>query len=98
MNEAPEKIVVRALSKEMQRIRVQVPNSKWFLFGSVTTARRPLGDVDFLVVCKNATDCVTIRSELDSICAQFPVHLLIMSESEESEVNFIKDQRAIEIA
>lgn len=97
MNEALEKIVVRALSNEMQRIRLQVPNSKWFLFGSVTSTRRPVGDVDFLVVCKNAADCVTIRSELDTICAQFPVHLLIMSESEESEVNFIKDQRAIEI-
>jgi hypothetical protein len=97
MNEASEKVVVQALSKEMQRIRVQVPSSKWFLFGSITTVRRPVRDVDFLVVCKNDADCVTIRSELGSICAQFPVHLLIMSESEESEVDFIKDQRAIEI-
>jgi hypothetical protein len=97
MIEALEKVVVRALSNEMQRISVQVLSSKWFLFGSVTTTKRPVGDVDLLIVCRAASDCVTVRMELAAICARFPIHLLIMTQNEEEEVNFIKDKRAIEI-
>jgi hypothetical protein len=97
MTDASEKIVVRALSSEMQRIKVRVPSSKWFFFGSITTSKRPVRDFDLLIVCKTASDCIAVRSELDLICTQFPIHLLIMTEREESEVNFIKDEEAIEM-
>jgi len=97
MTDAPEEIVIRALYNEMQRIRGQVPNSQWFLFGSSTTTKRPIGDFDFLVVCKTTSDCMAVRAELASICARFPIHLLLMTQSEEAEVKFIKGQRAVEI-
>lgn len=89
--------VIQALSEEMQQIKAEVPNSRWFLFGSSTTAKRSAQDIDLLLVCKNASDCVIIRNKLDSICAQFPIHLLIMTEGEEAELNFIKEQKAIEM-
>ena len=90
--------VLQALFNEMQRIKAEVPDSRWFLFGSSTATKRPARDIDLLVVCKNAFDCVIIRRELDSICMQFPIHLMIMTESEESELTFIKGQKATEMA
>jgi len=97
MTGAPEEIAVRALYKEMQRITVRTPTSRWYLFGSTTTARRPVGDIDLLVVCETAADCTTVRAELAPICARFPIHLLLMTASEEKEVKFIQSESAVEI-
>lgn len=97
MIEAPEEIMLRALHKEMQRIGVRVPTSRWFLFGSITTTKRPVGDIDLLVVCKAAADCTTVRTELASICGQFPIHLLLMTQREEGEIKFILSERAVEM-
>jgi predicted nucleotidyltransferase len=96
MTQAPEEIAVRALYSEMCRIRARVPTSRWFLFGSVTRTKRPVADIDLLVVCE-PPDCPTIRTELAATCARFPVHLLLMTPSEEAEVKFIVGQNAVEI-
>ena len=97
MTNAPEEIAVCALYVEMQRIRARVLTSRWFFFGSITTTKRPVGDIDLLVVCKTTADCTTVRAELASICAQFPIHLLLMTPSEEAEVKFILGEGAVEI-
>jgi predicted nucleotidyltransferase len=97
MTDAPEEIAVRALYEEMQRIRVRVPTSRWFFFGSITRTKRPLGDIDLLVVCKTTAHCTSVRAELVSICARFPIHLLLMTPSEEAEVKFIQRESAVEI-
>jgi predicted nucleotidyltransferase len=97
MTDAPEDTALRVLYAEMQRIRARVPTSRWFFFGSITTTKRPVGDIDLLVVCKNTSDCTTVRAELASICARFPVHLLLMTSSEEAEVKFIRSESAVEI-
>ena len=97
MTLAPEQIAVRALYEEMQRIRARAQNSRWYLFGSITTTKRPVGDIDLLVVCRTAADCTTVRAELASICALFPIHLLLMTQSEEKEVKFIQGESAVEI-
>ena len=97
MTDAPEVMAIRALYNEMQRIRSEVPNSKWFFFGSITTKKCPVGDFDLLVICKTAADCIAVRTELASICEQLPIHLLLMTPSEEAEVNFIQRERAIEL-
>ncbi len=97
MTDALEDIAVRALYEEMQRIRARVQTSRWFIFGSITTTKRPVRDIDLLVVCKTTADCTTVRAELASICARFPVHLLLMTPSEEAEVKFIQGESAVEI-
>jgi hypothetical protein len=97
MTDAPEDIAVCALYEEMQRIRARVPTSRWFFFGSITATKRPVGDIDLLVVCKTTIDCVTVRTELACICSRFPIHLLLMTKSEEAEVKFIQAQSALEI-
>ena len=89
--------MARALDKEMQRIRMRVPTSRWFVFGSITTTMRPVGDIDLLVVGKTAADCATVRAELSSLCTRIPIHLLLMTPSEEAEANFIQGEDAVEI-
>jgi hypothetical protein len=96
MTDAPEEMAVRALYGELHRITARVPTSRWYLFGSITTTKRPVGDIDLLVVCETAA-CKLIRAELAPICARYPIHLLLMTASEEAEVNFIKGESAVEI-
>lgn len=96
MIEAPEEIAIRALYEEMQRIRALVPTSRWFLFGSITKTKRPVRDIDLLVVCKTNDDCAAVRAELAPFSAQFPIHLLLMTPSEEAEVKFIHSESAVE--
>jgi hypothetical protein len=98
MTNAPEETALRALYEEMQRTRVRAPTSRWYLFGSITTTKRPVGDIDLLVVCETTADCTTVRAELASICEQFPIHLLLMTPSEETEVKFIQGESAIEMS
>jgi predicted nucleotidyltransferase len=97
MTQAPEEIAVRALYEEMRRITARVPASRWFFFGSITTTKRPVGDIDLLVVCKTTCDCATVRAELASICERFPIHLLLMTLIEEAEVKFIQSECAVDI-
>lgn len=97
MTAALEEIVIRAVYNEMQRIRGIAPNSRWFFFGSITTTKCPVGDFDLLVICKTTADCIAVRTELAPICARFPIHLMLMTQSEEEEINFIQGSRAIEL-
>jgi hypothetical protein len=97
MTDAPEAIALRALHDEFHRIRRRVPTSRWFFFGSITTTKRPVGDIDLLVICETAADCIAARADLTSICAQFPIHLLLMTRSEEAELRFIQGESAVEI-
>ena len=97
MTFAPEEVLERALYDEMWRIVDRVPSSRWFLFGSITTYRRPAKDVDLLVVGKTTADCITVRTELASLCKRFPIHLLLMTPSEEVETKFVESVNAIEI-
>lgn len=98
MTDAPEQIVIAALHEEMQRIRTRLPSSRWYLFGSITTAKRPVEDIDLLVVCDADRDCESVRAELASICLRFPIHLLLMTPCEEEEVKFIQSEKAREVA
>jgi len=98
MSDSPEENAVRAIYKEMQRIRAQVPGSRWYFFGSIVGTKSPVKDIDLLVVCETTCDCTTVRAELTSVCVVLPIHLLIMTLREELEVNFIQGERAIEIS
>jgi hypothetical protein len=97
MMDEPELTALDLLNDEVCRIRALIPNSRWFLFGSITTANRPIRDIDLLVVCEKSTDCEAIRSELASLCCDFPIHLLLMTRDEEDELKFIEEQLAVEV-
>lgn len=97
MTNSPTDRVIELVRDEMRRILELVPRSRWYLFGSVTTAKRPVSDIDLLVVCEEDVDCAKVREAISGTCAQYPIHMLLMTKGEEAEVNFIKNERAIEI-
>jgi hypothetical protein len=97
MTDGPEQTALNELLEEVHRVRPRLLGSRWFLFGSITTARRPVGDIDLLVVCETSNDCTLARSELGPVCSRWPIHLLLMTAREEAEVKFIAGEGAVEI-
>lgn len=93
-----EELALVSLTTEMRRIKFLVPESRWYLFGSITSTERPVGDIDVLVVTPTANYCEVVRAELTELLAAFPVHLLLMTEGEELELGFIKSERAVRLA
>lgn len=92
---------VLALPKVMMRleqVRVSLAGARTFLFGSITTGRRPAGDLDVLVVCADEVDSDRARRIMSRPCVHYPVHLMIMTFAEETELDFIAGVGAIEVA
>jgi predicted nucleotidyltransferase len=94
---SPGNNLAEIVRREIIRLNTIVPGCKWYLFGSVATAKRSVSDIDVLVVCDTHELCAKVREGLSAACAESPIHLLLMTQSEEEELNFISSQRAIEI-
>lgn len=87
--------VLHALGDSAKRIAANTAEAQWYLFGSFT--RRPMAaaDVDVLVVCSSGSDAEAIRLQVDELSVGIPLHVLIMTQSEEAETNFITSERCI---
>ncbi len=81
----------------LEQVRVSLESARTFLFGSITNGRRPAGDLDVLVVCADEADTDRARKIMSPACADYPVHLMIMTFAEESELEFIAGVGAIEV-
>ncbi len=90
-----DQFALKLIRAEASRIAGIVTSSRWHLFGSILKDKRPINDIDLLVVCANAGDCGAVRLELGATCSEYPIHLLLMTFDEESEVKFIEGQDAI---
>jgi hypothetical protein len=67
----------------------------WFGFGSYFKGREAFSDIDLLAVCATAEHADMIRSQMRELCEQWPVHLVIMTEYEAAETNFIVSEGCI---
>lgn len=81
----------------LEQVRVSLVGARTFLFGSITTGRRPAGDLDVLVVCADEADSDRARKIMSPPCADYPVHLMIMTFAEEADLEFIAGVGAIEV-
>ena len=97
MTASPADLAVERIHTEMALLLELVPHSKWYLFGSILRDKRPVNDIDVLVVCPNDPDCEKIRFGLAAACSEFPIHLLLMTRAEEAEVKFIEGECAVQI-
>ena len=82
----------QALAEILEEVRVlahRVPLTKWYGFGSYFKTEEPFGDIDVLAVCPTTEDAVVVRAGTQHICARWPMHLVIMTEDEEKETNFV---------
>ena len=67
----------------------------WYGFGSFFTGSGSFSDIDLLAVCSTVEETSDIRTKMALLCSEWPVHLLIMTESEAAETNFIKSELCI---
>jgi hypothetical protein len=67
----------------------------WYGFGSFFMGSDLFSDIDLLAVCTTVEETSVIRAKLAALCGEWPVHLLIMTESEAAETDFIKSQLCI---
>jgi hypothetical protein len=67
----------------------------WYGFGSFFTASDSFSDIDLLAVCSTVEETSVIRRKMAAICSEWPVHVLIMTEAEAAETNFVKSQLCI---
>jgi predicted nucleotidyltransferase len=87
-------LTLRELAK---LLAAKAPTAEWYLFGSAVR-RVPLpSDIDVVIVYSNISDARELREGLRSYSESVPLHLLLLRQDEENELQFVRDQRAIRI-
>src|SRR5205085_10216248 len=77
------------LLRDAQELGADLPRVAWYGFGSYFRGQQLFGDIDILVVCPTTADALLIRAKTEEICLRWPIHLVIMTEREQSETNFV---------
>ena len=95
--DALDELALPQVLRRLEQVRVSLAGARTFLFGSITTGRRPAGDLDVLVVCADEADSDGARKIMSPACADYPVHLMIMTFTEEADLEFIAGVGAIEV-
>jgi predicted nucleotidyltransferase len=85
------------LQREAQTLSRQAPGAEWYLFGSIIRHEPLPSDVDLLIVYKNDVDARILRHGLAPLSQFFPLHLLLLRKDEETELNFVNEQKASRI-
>jgi hypothetical protein len=70
-------------------------HTAWYGFGSFFRESHSFSDIDLLAVCADVEGASAIRQEMATVCNEWPIHLLIMTEAEAEETNFIQSQQCI---
>ena len=71
--------------------------SKWYIFGSATQGVTRAADIDILVICRNDEEADRLRKTCNSFYFRKPLDFSILTEQEESEVQFVERQNCIRI-
>ncbi len=75
---------------EAARISKAVPGTTWYMFGSFLHSPCTASDIDILVNCESHETAVLVRQEMAALCIATPIHLLLLTSEEESEIGFIR--------
>ena len=92
---SPKELLPPHLWAEMLRVRKLVQNVEWYVFGSLLREPQRAADIDILVVYRSDDAADLIRRELRAAAIRFPIHLLFLSECEETELQFVHSQRCV---
>lgn len=95
--DALDTIVLPRILAYLSEIRASFADARTLLFGSITTERRPSGDVDVLVIYARDTDGNAVRALMSPVPEAFPAHLILMTVDEQAKVDFIEEVGAVEI-
>ncbi len=86
--------VLNEIVAEAKKISFVLPHARWYGFGSYFK-NCAFSDIDILIVCRGSLEAISIRELTKSICSDWPLHLLVMTEEEEVETAFIDSQGCI---
>ena len=89
--------IILALKEKAAEVDLNVPNLKWYLFGSILIKTKMANDIDLLVVYKNDNDARMVRFLLSEFSLYYPVDLMLLTEKEENEFQFVNEQKACNI-
>lgn len=90
-------ILPSLLYAEILRVSKLVQDTKWYLFGSLLRSPRKAIDIDILILYRSDDTTKIIRGELREVTLRFPIHLIFLSECEESELDFINSEQCVPI-
>lgn len=85
------------LRSEILRVSRLVQDVEWYIFGSLLRVPQQAIDIDILIIYRSDDAAEIIRTELREIAIRFPIHLLLLSECEEAELQFVDSQRCVPI-
>jgi predicted nucleotidyltransferase len=89
--------IIEYLRVEVATVSREIPNTTCFLFGSAAINALAASDVDVLILCSGDEEAITVRQKLAGTCLHFPLHLLVVTQEEERELNFIATQSCLRI-
>lgn len=89
--------VITAIRLEAENRAQDDPNATWYLFGSALVDPQGAKDVDVVVIVSSDQHGRKIRENLSVECRLLPVHLLILTEDEERELDFINAQHCVQL-
>lgn len=85
------------LREQAKLLAAKAPTAEWYLFGSVVQRVSLPSDIDVVIVYSNTPDARELREGLRSYSESVPLHLLLLRQDEENELQFVRDHRAIRI-
>jgi hypothetical protein len=78
------------LYAEAARISKATQGTTWYMFGSFLHSPCTASDIDILVNCESHETAILVRQEMATLCITTPIHLLLLTSEEESEIGFIR--------
>lgn len=87
--------LLRLLRATADELTPDLGGAVWYLFGSALRDARSAADYDVAIVCSRET-AIVLRRALKPLCLRLPVHLMILTPSEDQDLNFTGRRGAVQ--
>lgn len=82
----------KQIKNEAQSLSKMVPALSWYMFGSSLKDVTRAKDIDILIIYQQPHETVSIRKHLQELLISLPIHLTLLSEKEEFQLQFVRMQ------
>ena len=79
------------------RTNANVGEAHWYLFGSAQQGLANASDIDLVVVCQTHAVADAIRQTVDVDQLSIPIHLSILTQTEQAELSFVEKQGCVQV-
>lgn len=89
---------LHAILGVVRDLAVSAPDIRWYGFGSYFRGAAAFSDIDLLAVCPNDAQTNLARNATRGLCATWPIDLLILTDAEAEETDFLAKQECFPLA